>query len=318
MIKVFICHSSLDKNFARRLRKDLEVLGFNVWIDDSEIGVGDSIVKKIQEGLATSDAAVLVVTPDAMKSHWVEDEWTTLYSEQIETGRIKIFPVMAKRTDNLPKMLRKHRYEDMTSDRTYPVGLTKLCLSIKEQHQKGNLNQTQFYSSYDEFFTHNSLHTLLDKPRQVIQFVSYIMDAPLFRYDDRLIIDWISKSQLFEIVIAKNQHSNLEELSEIGEYYKKRFAYSHLHGNIKRCQQIYKSLPERDKKKFKLSAIDVCRVNVSSICRFGDMYLYRLIGFNQQGQWSPAFTVPVESGIGNWIFTLVNNLHDPEFSTSII
>jgi hypothetical protein len=56
---VFLCHSSSDKAFVRRLSKDLMKFGVAVWVDEEHIGVGDSIFESINAGLRSCEHSLL-------------------------------------------------------------------------------------------------------------------------------------------------------------------------------------------------------------------------------------------------------------------
>jgi hypothetical protein len=47
------------------------VQGANVWFDEWEIGVGDSLVRKIDEGLSGCDAFLGVISAARVVSKWV-------------------------------------------------------------------------------------------------------------------------------------------------------------------------------------------------------------------------------------------------------
>jgi hypothetical protein len=51
---VFICHSSMDKGFARRLALDIHKEGFKSWFDEFQMKPGDSLNNKIQQGIRRS------------------------------------------------------------------------------------------------------------------------------------------------------------------------------------------------------------------------------------------------------------------------
>ncbi|MBK0052733.1 toll/interleukin-1 receptor domain-containing protein [Stenotrophomonas sp. S39] len=53
--EIFLSHSSADKPFIRQLRRDLLARGMlKAWRDETEIQVGDSLIAKIDEGMAMS------------------------------------------------------------------------------------------------------------------------------------------------------------------------------------------------------------------------------------------------------------------------
>ena len=45
MDKIFICHSSNDKVFVRKLANELERHDIDIWLDEREIKVGDSLIE---------------------------------------------------------------------------------------------------------------------------------------------------------------------------------------------------------------------------------------------------------------------------------
>ena len=61
-----MCHTSDDKPFVRRLRKDLLAHGIpKVWVDEAEIDVGDSLIAKIERGasLAVTQRQIIQIEP---------------------------------------------------------------------------------------------------------------------------------------------------------------------------------------------------------------------------------------------------------------
>jgi hypothetical protein len=70
--RVFLSHSSADKDAVRRLGEDLRRAGLEVWFDEKEIRVGDSIIRKIQEGLDNTQYLALWLTRGSVESGWVQ------------------------------------------------------------------------------------------------------------------------------------------------------------------------------------------------------------------------------------------------------
>ncbi|MDK3161672.1 toll/interleukin-1 receptor domain-containing protein [Kamptonema cortianum] len=89
MATLFISYSRTDEEFARRLASSLVQLGASVWIDVDEIPAGMKWSRAIQEGLDTCDALILIITPAAMQSENVEDEWQYILDQ-----RKPVFPVL--------------------------------------------------------------------------------------------------------------------------------------------------------------------------------------------------------------------------------
>lgn len=128
MAKVFISHSSKDKEFAASLANDLRDLGHEPWLDQWKIRVGDCIPSEIERGVSGSDYVVVVLTPDAVSSGWVEKEWKTKYWEEIEKSKICVLPVLLKDCD-VPPLLKIKKYADFAT-KTYAVALTQLVQAI--------------------------------------------------------------------------------------------------------------------------------------------------------------------------------------------
>jgi hypothetical protein len=127
MAKIFISHSSKDKEFAGRLAFDLKELGHNPWLDEWEIKVGECIATKIEENLSNSDYVVLVLTPQSVASGWVDREWKTAYWTEIEQRRILVLPVLLEDCE-IPTLLKTKKYADFRKN--YAIGLAQLVQPI--------------------------------------------------------------------------------------------------------------------------------------------------------------------------------------------
>jgi hypothetical protein len=112
-VAVFVSHSHADETFTQRLVTDLRVAGADVWVAESEITY-DDFIKKINEGLTGRQWFVLIMTPDALASHWVEAEVNAAIN-LVQQGVMRgIVPVEAKACDSRtipPLLARYHRYD---------------------------------------------------------------------------------------------------------------------------------------------------------------------------------------------------------------
>lgn len=125
MSSIFLCHSSIDKPFVEKLAKDLKRLGIQPWVDKWEIKVGDSLLWKINEGIRENDYLGVVLSPDALRSHWVKSEIGAAWSKQMEVEKVVLLPILYRQCD-IPIVLRDKKYADFSSD--YQTGLTDLAL----------------------------------------------------------------------------------------------------------------------------------------------------------------------------------------------
>lgn len=72
--RVFVSHATADAQFANRLAEDLRSAGADVWLDSSHMGAGD-FVARINNALQSRDVVVLVLSPAAIQSNWVSQEF---------------------------------------------------------------------------------------------------------------------------------------------------------------------------------------------------------------------------------------------------
>jgi hypothetical protein len=90
---VFISHASEDKDdFVRNLAAELTRLGLRVWYDEWTLQIGDSLRQKIDEGLATSEYGVVVLSRSFFAKNWPRAELDGLFAREMQ-GRKVILPI---------------------------------------------------------------------------------------------------------------------------------------------------------------------------------------------------------------------------------
>lgn len=92
--RIFLSYSRKDQAFAWRLAQALSSAALDVWIDIDDIPAGQKWSTAIQEGLMTSAALIVVLSPAAMASRHVEDEWQYF----LDRGK-PVIPVLLTPTD---------------------------------------------------------------------------------------------------------------------------------------------------------------------------------------------------------------------------
>jgi len=70
----------------------LRTIGVQVWYDDFELTVGDSLSRSIDHGLAQSSFGIVVISPAFLKKNWPEYELRGLISKEIG-GKKVILPI---------------------------------------------------------------------------------------------------------------------------------------------------------------------------------------------------------------------------------
>lgn len=128
---LFLSHTSEDKPFVRKLRQDLIAHGVcDVWLDEAELFVGDSLTNKISEALSKTKYVGVVLSPRSIKSSWVEKELEAAMTREISTGEVVVLPMLYEKCD-LPTFLKGKLYADFTSQEKYQESLEKILRRLK-------------------------------------------------------------------------------------------------------------------------------------------------------------------------------------------
>jgi hypothetical protein len=90
---VFISHASEDKNsFVRPLADALRSSGLSPWYDETTLTVGDSLRRKIDEGLAHSRYGIVVLSHPFFAKEWPQQELDGLMAREVAGAKV-ILPV---------------------------------------------------------------------------------------------------------------------------------------------------------------------------------------------------------------------------------
>ena len=90
---VFISHASEDKDaIVRPLAMALQQQGLEVWFDEAQIRLGDSLRRKIDDGLSKSRFGVVVLSPAFFSKEWPQKELDGLVAREDGTGTV-ILPI---------------------------------------------------------------------------------------------------------------------------------------------------------------------------------------------------------------------------------
>lgn len=90
---VFISHASEDKDeIVRPLAYSLQNKGLKVWYDEFELGIGDSLRRKIDKGLAGSRFGIVVLSRSFIKKGWANYELDGIVTKSM-TGDQVVLPI---------------------------------------------------------------------------------------------------------------------------------------------------------------------------------------------------------------------------------
>src|ERR1700740_608095 len=110
-MKVFLSHSTKDKQFVQALAVELETEKIEPWLGEDDIQLGDNFFAEIEEGLRDADLTLLFWSPEAARSDWTRLEWTSVTAREISESRTRLGVVLLREC-TLPELLRvKHRID---------------------------------------------------------------------------------------------------------------------------------------------------------------------------------------------------------------
>jgi len=92
---VFICYTSKDREqYVTPFIQELSKSGISYWVDIGEIGWGDIIFKKINEGLEISRYVVVFLSQHFMGRNWPEAELASALSLENAKGETVVLPII--------------------------------------------------------------------------------------------------------------------------------------------------------------------------------------------------------------------------------
>lgn len=89
----FISHASEDKDaIVRPLAKILTRMGFDIWYDEFELTVGDSLRQSIDKGLVNSNYGIIILSKAFFAKNWPQYELNGLTAKEMD-GKKVILPI---------------------------------------------------------------------------------------------------------------------------------------------------------------------------------------------------------------------------------
>ena len=136
-MKVFISHAYSDEPLAQKVAAILQEAGLEVWDAVREILPGDNWAQQVSNALQESEAMVVLLTPDAVRSEWVRREmrWNIEYALGEVRFRSRLIPVVAGdpdvlNTESVPWILRHQKIVDLTEHENEEEGIREVARTL--------------------------------------------------------------------------------------------------------------------------------------------------------------------------------------------
>jgi hypothetical protein len=106
---VFISYSLANREFAEILHTELTALGFQVWQDIHDLEIGEDWWRQITETLNSCHTMVLCLSPQALMSLAVKQEW-----HKARQFGVRVMPILAEDVDfsTVPRWMRRVDWAD--------------------------------------------------------------------------------------------------------------------------------------------------------------------------------------------------------------
>jgi hypothetical protein len=102
-LRIFLSHVPSDQHWARKLSEQLEAAGFEVFDPFDGLLPGDNWSLKIGRALDTADAMIVLISPAAASSTWVQSE--IQYALGSERFQDRLILVEVEPTEDFPWVL---------------------------------------------------------------------------------------------------------------------------------------------------------------------------------------------------------------------
>ncbi len=126
---IFISYTHRDKEFVRRLARDLRQLGVDVWHDEVTVQLGDLLKEKIREGIAKADYVAIVLSRKSARSDWVRFELGEALKRRSEGHALSLLPIIIDDCE-LPEGLRDTIVADFSDPRLYQSALDMIIKRV--------------------------------------------------------------------------------------------------------------------------------------------------------------------------------------------
>ena len=127
--QIFLSHAHQDTAVAHKLAHDLEAHGYDIWLAPDSIRPGEKWAEAINRGLEESGLFVLLLSPEAVASRWVNME-TNAAIELEHEEEMQIFPLLLKAC-RLPPLWRAFHHISLRGG--YEQALAALLAALEPQ-----------------------------------------------------------------------------------------------------------------------------------------------------------------------------------------
>lgn len=166
---IFISYRTTRRPWVEILAKNLQAQGYSVFIDAWELTAGDNFTRKIFSALQNSRYALLIATPEAAESGWVQEEYEFMFNRAKRQADFHWIPVVLGEFPDFPFLenIQAVDFEDSSPEK-YRVAFQKLLCGLNKRapgaspYFAGNLVLPEVEISNQEQALGATQHTFLN------------------------------------------------------------------------------------------------------------------------------------------------------------
>jgi hypothetical protein len=131
---VFISYRTTHKTWVDILARNLTDQGFTLFLDSWELIPGQDFTQQIHAALHNSGCAILVATPDASDSGWVQQEYQTMFNLKNNKPGFFFIPVIFGRFPDFPFLDNVQAVDfSQSGEEAYRRAFHRLLCGLKQQ-----------------------------------------------------------------------------------------------------------------------------------------------------------------------------------------
>ncbi|HUU54383.1 MAG TPA: toll/interleukin-1 receptor domain-containing protein [Armatimonadota bacterium] len=131
---VFISYSSQDETWVKGIKDALAAREIRVWLDKDDIRPGDLFPEALAHGIESSRALAIIISPEAVCSGWVKEEYSKalVLANLPGRARLQIIPVVLRHAE-FPGFIMTRQWVDFSDEAAYAETLDRLIWGITGQ-----------------------------------------------------------------------------------------------------------------------------------------------------------------------------------------
>lgn len=216
--KIFISYASEDRDdIVKQLAEGL-MEKYEIWYDQFSLSIGDSLRKKIDQGLSTCDFGIVILSENFFKKNWPQMELSALLSREA-SGKKTVLPIWHKITRDQVTQFSPLLADRLavTSELTIPDIIKEIEKAIKSEygdpHFKSNLNEIRVSNNLDEAIFPTQDRVLLSqvlKRRLPISVIELLTDIGKVQLSD----ERPERPKIISMVLARNRNMSSDEIDD--------------------------------------------------------------------------------------------------------